>query len=58
MEIDSVIISHFAEVDLIDIIEYYKSLSYIYVQKTIEEFERNINSLKLHPLQGRIVPEL
>ncbi|MBE6339264.1 MAG: type II toxin-antitoxin system RelE/ParE family toxin [Bacteroidales bacterium] len=58
MEIDSVIISHFAEVDLIDIIEYYKSLSYTYVQKTIEDFECNIKGLKQYPCKGRIVPEL
>ena len=57
-EINEVIVSQFAEDDLNEIVEYYFSLSQNYVEKIISEFEENIMSLKKHPRNGRVVPEL
>lgn len=58
MRIKEVIVTDFAKEDLREIISYYKSLSASYVEKTIDEFEENISSLKQFPLSGRIIPDL
>ena len=58
MTINQVIVSKYAKDDLREIISYYQSLSPVYVEKTISEFEKNVLSLKDFPKSGRIVPEL
>lgn len=54
----NVIISHLAEIDLNEIIEYYISISENYVEKIISQFEEKISNLSYFPEIGRIVPEL
>ena len=54
----NVIISKFAEDDLKEIVDYYKTLNPSYVESVIAQFEHNILSLSRFPLSGRVVPEL
>ena len=41
-----------------EIVEYYFSMPQNYVEKVISEFEENVMSLKKHPRNGRVLPEL
>ncbi len=54
----NVIISHLAELDLNEIIEYYTSVNENYVERVILQFEDKISNLSYFPEIGRIVPEL
>jgi len=54
----NVIISHLAELDLNEIIEYYINVNENYVEKIILQFEDKISNLSHFPEIGRIVPEL
>ena len=52
------IISRFAEDDLYEIIDYYKSINFDFTAKLLVSIEEKIQKLKSFPEQGRIVPEL
>jgi addiction module RelE/StbE family toxin len=52
------IFSRYAEDDLTEIIEYYRSVNPEYALKLLETMEARINELKNYPERGRIVPEL
>lgn|SRR5574344_312842 len=54
----NVIISHLAELDLNEIIEYYRNVNENYVERIILQFEDKISNLSCFPEFGRIVPEL
>ena len=53
-----IIISRFAEDDLYEILDYYKSINFDFAKKLLRSIEDKINKLKSFPVQGRIVPEL
>lgn len=52
------IISRFAEDDLSEILDYYKSVNFEFVENFLGSIEDKIAKLKSFPGQGRIVPEL
>jgi len=52
------IISRFAEDDLYEILDYYKSKNFEFAEKLLISSENKIKKLKAFPEQGRIVPEL
>lgn len=52
------IISRFAEDDLYEILDYYKSINFDYAKNLLVSFEEKIDMLKTFPEQGRLVPEL
>lgn len=52
------IISRFAEDDLYEIIDYYKSINFDFAAKLLVSIEEKIQKLKSFPEQGRVVPEL
>ena len=52
------IISRFAEDDIFEIFDYYKSINFEYAEKLLISIEDKIKKLKAFPEQGRIVPEL
>jgi toxin ParE1/3/4 len=53
-----ILISRYAEDDLIEIIEYYNEKNEAYAQKLLFALESRIEELKLLPERGRVVPEL
>ena len=53
-----VIVSQFAEDDLIEITDYYYEMSPRFVDTLIADFEKTILSLQNYPKMGKIVPEL
>jgi toxin ParE1/3/4 len=52
------IISRFAEDDLYELLDYYKSINFEFSEKLLISIEDKIKKLKIFPEQGRIVPEL
>ncbi len=52
------IISRFAEDDLFEILDYYKSINFEFAETLLGAIEDKIKKLKSFPEQGRIVPEL
>jgi toxin ParE1/3/4 len=53
-----IIISKFAEDDLYEILDYYKSVNFDFAEKLLVSIEDKIQKLKSFPEQGRVVPEL
>jgi len=53
-----VIISKYAEDDLIEIINYYQTINSEYSNNLFFSIEEKINGLQDFPEQGRVVPEL
>ena len=54
----NILISRFAEDDLYEILDYYKSINFDFAEKLLRSIEDKINKLNSFPVQGRIVPEL
>ncbi len=50
--------SRFAEIDLLEILDFYHGMNPPYTEKLFETIEKKVASLKEFPERGRIVPEL
>jgi len=53
-----VIISRFAEEDLVEILDYFNEINPEYSYKLLLTLENRIKELKIIPERGRIIPEL
>jgi len=52
------VFSRYAEIDLIEILDYYQEMNPIYTRKILDKIEQRVEELKEFPERGRIVPEL
>jgi len=52
------IFSRYAELDLIEILDYYQDLNPTYTKKILDRIEKRVEELKEFPERGRVVPEL
>ena len=53
-----IVFSRYAEIDLIEILDYYQEMNPIYTRKILDRIEQRVEELKEFPERGRIVPEL
>ena len=52
------VFSRYAEIDLIEILDYYQEMNPVYTKKILERVEKRVEDLKEFPERGRVVPEL
>jgi len=52
------IFSRYAELDLIEILDYYQDMNPTYTKKILDRIEKRVEDLKEFPERGRVVPEL
>ncbi len=52
------VFSRYAEIDLIEILDYYQEMNPTYTKKILDRVEKRIEDLKQFPERGRVVPEL
>jgi len=52
------VFSRYAEIDLIEILDYYQEMNPTYTKKILDRVEKRVEDLKQFPERGRVVPEL
>ena len=52
------VFSRYAELDLIEILDYYQDMNPTYTKKILDRIEKRVEELKEFPERGRVVPEL
>ena len=52
------VFSRYAEIDLIEILDYYQEMNPTYTKKILDRVEKRVEDLKHFPERGRVVPEL